>query len=186
MYKILDIKIVKDVVGFFADEVEKYTDARGGRYRPGLTAVTAHVGMGKDVGTTPDGRLSGTPLAGGISPAPGSDRNGPTAGAKSVAKMDLTRFGKGTIFNQTFSPMLFESRKGTRKFIDHIRTYFDLGGMHIQFNVIERETLLDAQANPEMYRGLVVRVAGYSALFVNLSKEVQNQIIARTEHIRNT
>jgi formate C-acetyltransferase len=138
--------------------------------------------MGKDVGATPDGRLSGTTLAGGISPSPGTDRKGPTASAKSVAKLDFTRFGKGMIFNQTFSPFVLESKANIRKFVDYIRAYFGLGGMHIQFNVISRETLREAQANPEKYRNLVVRVAGYSALFVNLSRDVQDQIIARTEH----
>lgn len=176
-------EIVKDVLETFADELEKYSNGRGGGFRPGLTAVTAHVGMGKDVGATPDGRLSGTTLAGGISPADGVDRKGPTAAAKSVAKIDLARFGKGTIFNQTFSPLFFQSDRAIRKFIDHIRAFFDLGGMHIQFNVVSPNTLRDAQAHPEKYRNLVVRVAGYSALFVELSKEVQDQVIARTEHV---
>ena len=175
-------EIVKDVVETFADEVEKYTNYRGGPFRPGLTAVTAHVGMGKDVGATPDGRLSGRPLAGGITPSPGTDRKGPTASARSVAKLDFTRFGKGMIFNQTFSPSVFGSKEDIARFVDYIRAYFGLGGMHIQFNVISRETLRQAQANPEGYRDLIVRVAGYSALFVNLSRDVQDQIIARTEH----
>jgi formate C-acetyltransferase len=176
-------EIVKDVLETFADDLEKYTNGRGGKFRPGLTAVTAHVGMGHDVGATPDGRLSGTTLAGGISPVDGADRHGPTAAAKSVAKIDLARFGKGTIFNQTFSPLFFQSEKAVRKFIDHIRAYFDLGGMHIQFNVISPDTLRDAQVHPEKFRNLVVRVAGFSALFVELSKEVQDQVIARTEHV---
>ena len=174
--------IVKDVIETFADEVEKHTNYRGGPFRPGLTAVTAHVGMGQDVGATPDGRLSRTTLAGGISPTDGTDVNGPTATARSVTKFDLARFGKGMILNQTFSPALFQSKRATEKLVAYIRGYFDLGGLHIQFNVITRETLLEAQAHPLEFKHLVVRVAGYSALFVNLSKDVQDQIIARTEH----
>jgi formate C-acetyltransferase len=174
--------IVKDVIETFADEVEKYTNYRGGTFRPGLTAVTAHVGMGQDVGATPDGRLSRTTLAGGISPTDGTDRNGPTATARSVTKFDLARFGKGIILNQTFSPVLFQSKRTAEKLVSYIRGYFGLGGMHIQFNTITGETLRKAQAQPAEFRHLVVRVAGYSALFVNLSKDVQDQIIARTEH----
>jgi pyruvate formate-lyase/glycerol dehydratase family glycyl radical enzyme len=174
--------LVKEVVETFADELEKYTNFRGGIFRPGLTAVTAHIGMGEDVGATPDGRLSGSALASGISPVPGTDRSGPTASARSVAKVDLTRFGKGMIFNQTFSPFVFGPGETIGKFVDYIRGCFDSGGMHVQFNVISRETLRQAQAEPEKYGTLLVRVAGYSALFVDLSRDVQDQIMARTEH----
>jgi pyruvate formate-lyase/glycerol dehydratase family glycyl radical enzyme len=174
--------IVKRVVESFADEAEKYTNCRGGRFRPGLTAVTAHVGMGREVGATPDGRRAETTLAGGISPYSGTDKHGPTASAKSIAKVDFVRFGKGMIFNQTFSPFVIETTDGLSKFVNFFLAYFDLGGMHVQFNVITREKLLEAQAKPSKYRSLVVRVAGYSAIFVNLSKEVQDQVIQRTVH----
>jgi pyruvate formate-lyase/glycerol dehydratase family glycyl radical enzyme len=174
--------IVKQLVESFADEAERYTNGRGGRFRPGLTAVTAHVGMGKEVGATPDGRRAKTPLAGGISPYSGTDMNGPTASAASVAKVDFVRFGKGMIFNQTFSPSALETVEGLSKFVDYFLAYFDLGGMHVQFNVITKEKLLEAKAKPAEYRGLVVRVAGYSAIFVNLSEEVQDQVIQRTVH----
>ena len=174
--------LVKEVVESFANETKKYTNARGGCFRPGLTAVTAHVGMGHDVGATPDGRLAGTALAGGISPCAGTDKRGPTASAVSVAKIDLIRFGKGMIFNQTYSPFLLEASEDLAKFVAFFMAYFELGGMQIQFNVISRNKLLEAQAKPDENRHLVVRVAGYSALFVNLSKEVQDQVIARTVH----
>jgi formate C-acetyltransferase len=172
--------LVKFVIETFADEIEKYTSSRNGKFRPGLTAVTAHVGMGMNVGATPDGRLARATLADGISPFQGTEKNGPTAVINSVTKLDLARFGKGIILNMAFLPSLLESQKGIKSFIDLIRTYCELGGLHIQFNVINKETLLDAQKNPEKYRNLVVRVAGYSAEFVKLSPEVQNQIIART------
>jgi formate C-acetyltransferase len=174
--------IVKDVIETYADEIERYTNGRGGKFRPGLTAVTAHVGMGKDVGATPDGRLAETTLADGISPFQGTDKSGPTAVINSVTKLDLARFGKGIILNLAFLPMVLSTQKGIKGFIDLVRTYCDLGGLHVQFNVINKETLLDAQKHPENYQNLVVRVAGYSALFVKLSTEVQNQVIARTTH----
>jgi formate C-acetyltransferase len=172
--------LVKYVIETFADEIEKYTTSRNGKFRPGLTAVTAHVGMGMHVGATPDGRLARATLADGISPFQGTEMNGPTAVINSVTKLDLARFGKGIILNMAFLPSLLESQKGIKSFIDLIRTYGELGGLHIQFNVINKETLLDAQKHPEKYRNLVVRVAGYSAQFTKLSPEVQNQIIART------
>lgn len=174
--------LIKDLLDYYADQVEKYRNTRGGCFRPGLTAVTAHVGMGKDVGATPDGRLAQEALNDGISPYPGTDVKGPTAVAVSVSQIDFVRFGKGMILNQTFSPFLLASSKGLRSLVDFIYGYFDLGGMHIQFNVISRETLKKAQKYPQQYKSLVVRVAGYSAIFVDLNHDVQNQIIARTEH----
>ena len=175
-------RLVSEAVELFADEADTYQNFRGGVFRPGLTAVTAHVGMGADVGATPDGRFAGTPLAGGISPYAGTDRNGPSASAGSVAKIDMVRFGKGIIYNQSYSPFLLEKSEDLARFVDFFMTYFELGGMHIQFNIIDRDTLLDAQTHPEKYQDLVVRVAGYSALYTNLSREVQNQIIQRTVH----
>ena len=132
-------------------------------------------------GATPDGRLAHTPVADGIGPMAGRDVNGPTATANSVARIDHGIASNGTLLNQKFHPSALQGEKGLADFGNLIRTYFDNKGMHMQFNVIDRETLIDAQKNPDKYRALVVRVAGYSALFTTLSKNLQDDIIRRTE-----
>jgi len=137
--------------------------------------------LGAQTGATPDGRLAKTPIADGVSPAAGRDVNGPTASANSVAKLDHYIASNGTLFNMKFHPSALEGTSGLESFVALIRGYFDQKGSHVQFNVVSRETLIEAQKNPEKYKGLVVRVAGYSALFTTLSKSLQDDIINRTE-----
>ncbi len=132
-------------------------------------------------GATPDGREAGRPLSEGISPVQGADREGPTAVIKSVAKMDQVRTG-GTLLNQKLTPRLLADDAGLESFVRLVRTYFMLDGHHIQFNVVDAATLRKAQADPEAYRDLIVRVAGYSDYFCDLSQALQDEIIARTEH----
>ncbi|MGI6180897.1 MAG: glycyl radical protein [Agathobaculum sp.] len=168
-------------VDLFLDELAKHKNSRGGHFVAGLTAITANISFGKNVAATPDGRNAGTPLAEGISPAPGRDVKGPTAAMRSVAALDHTRIMKGVIYNQKFNPTVLETPEGVAKFTALLRGYCEIKGAQVQFNVIDRQTLIDAQEHPEQYRDLVVRVAGYSAFYTELSREVQNQIIVRTE-----
>lgn len=182
-----------DEIDLFAREIAytytkpllKYKNPRGGQFQAGLYPVSANVPLGAQTGATPDGRLSGMPIADGVSPSAGRDTNGPTASANSVSKLDHGIASNGTLFNQKFHPSALSGDEGLHKFVDLIRTYFDKKGMHMQFNVVSRETLLDAQKHPENYRHLVVRVAGYSALFTTLSKSLQDDIIRRTEQAFN-
>jgi formate C-acetyltransferase len=171
----------RDVANSYTKEVEKYKNPRGGVFQAGLYPVSANVPLGAETGATPDARLAYTPLADGIGPASGRDVKGPTATANSVAKLEQSVASNGTLLNQKFHPSALAGMSGLTKFVALIRSYFDKKGMHVQFNVVTRETLLDAQKNPEKYKTLVVRVAGYSALFTTLSRSLQNDIIARTE-----
>lgn len=161
--------------------LERYGNPRGGMYQAGLYPVSANVPLGAQTGATPDGRLAFTPIADGVSPAAGRDEKGPTAAANSVARLDHYIASNGTLFNMKFHPSALEGRAGLESFVALIRGYFDQKGSHMQFNVVSRETLRDAQKHPERYRSLVVRVAGYSALFTTLSKSLQEDIINRTE-----
>lgn len=156
-------------------------NTRGGTYRINLLPTTCHVYFGSVIGATPDGRKAGTPLSEGISPVQGADRKGPTAVLKSAAKMDHVRTG-GTLLNQKFTPSLLADEAGIDRLSHLVRSYFTLGGHHIQFNVVDAATLRHAQAHPEEHRDLIVRVAGYSDYFLDLSKALQDEIIARTEH----
>jgi len=156
-------------------------NTKGGFYRIDLLPTTCHVYFGSITGATPDGRKAWTPLSEGISPVQGADRQGPTAVLKSAAKMDHVRTG-GTLLNQKFTPRLLEGEKGIDNLAHLVRTYFKLGGHHIQFNVVDAATLRDAQAHPENHRDLIVRVAGYSDYFCDLGRALQDEIIARTEH----
>ena len=165
----------------YCEIVEKHTNPRGGQFQAGIYPVSANVLYGKDVGALPTGRLAKTPLGDGVSPRAGKDVNGPTAAANSVSKLDHALASNGTLYNQKFLPAALAGDNGLKNFAALIRGYFERKGMHIQFNVVDRETLLDAQKNPDNYKNLVVRVAGYSAHFVRLAKEVQDNIIARTE-----
>lgn len=165
----------------YCKEVEKYTNPRGGQFQAGIYPVSANVLFGKDVAALPDGRLAKMPLADGVSPRAGKDVNGPTAAANSVAKLDHFSASNGTLYNQKFLPAALSGDKGLQTFSALVRSYFDHKGMHVQFNVIDKETLLAAQRDPDSYRDLVVRVAGYSAQFTVLAKEVQDDIISRTE-----
>ena len=171
----------RDVANTYTKEVEKYKNVRGGIYQAGLYPVSANVPLGAATGATPDGRLAYTPLADGIGPASGRDVKGPTATANSVAKLEQGVASNGTLLNQKFHPSALAGMSGLTKFVALIRSYFDQKGMHMQFNVVTRETLIDAQNNPEKYKTLVVRVAGYSALFTTLSRSLQNDIINRTQ-----
>ena len=173
--------IGREVAYTYTKPVERYENPRGGRYHAGLYPVSANVPLGMQTGATPDGRLAGAPIADGVSPTAGCDVNGPTASANSVAKLDHGIASNGTLFNMKFHPSALKGASGIEGFISLIRAYFDQKGMHVQFNVVSRETLRDAQRNPENYKNLVVRVAGYSALFTSLSKSLQDDIINRTE-----
>jgi len=161
--------------------MERYSNPRGGMFQAGLYPVSANVPLGAQTGATPDGRLAGTPVADGVSPAAGRDVNGPTAAANSVARLDHGIASNGTLFNQKFHPSALKGRAGLENFVSLVRSFFDQKGSHMQFNVVSRETLLDAQANPQNHRDLIVRVAGYSALFTTLSRSLQDDIISRTE-----
>lgn len=166
----------------YAELVEQHETIRGGVYQPGFYTVSAHVPMGANVGATPDGRHAGTPLAdGGLSPTAGRDRRGATAVLQSVSKLDLKLASNGTLLNMKFLPSFFAGDQALDKFVLLLRGFCRLHIPHVQFNVVSAETLRAAQANPEEYRSLVVRVAGYSAYFTELDKELQNEIISRTE-----
>ncbi|VTQ52209.1 4-hydroxyphenylacetate decarboxylase large subunit [Campylobacter jejuni] len=165
----------------YCQEVEKYTNPRGGQFQAGIYPVSANVLFGKDVAALPDGRMAKEPLADGVSPRQGKDTQGPTAAANSVAKLDHFIASNGTLYNQKFLPSSLAGEQGLRHFSGLVRNYFDKKGMHVQFNVIDRKTLIEAQNNPQQHQDLVVRVAGYSAQFVVLAKEVQDDIISRTE-----
>lgn len=173
--------IMQDVFKRFYRTVDGRRTARGGTYRINMLPTTCHVYFGSVIGATPDGRLAGMPLSEGISPVQGVDLNGPTAVIKSASKMDHLLTG-GTLLNMKFTPRILEGNKGLDSLAQLIRSYFILDGHHIQFNVIDAETLREAQNNPEQYRSLIVRVAGYSDYFNNLSEQLQNEIIARTAH----
>ena len=171
----------RDVAYTYTKPLQEYRNPRGGMFQAGLYPVSANVPLGAQTGATPDGRLAHMPVADGVSPSAGKDVKGPTAAANSVAKLDHGIASNGTLFNQKFHPTALSGEKGLENFVALIRSYFDQKGSHMQFNVVDRETLLDAQAHPDQYRHLVVRVAGYSALFTTLSKSLQDDIIRRTE-----
>jgi formate C-acetyltransferase len=159
----------------------QHTNPRGGMFHAGLYPVSANVPLGHQAGASPDGRLANTPIADGVGPMSGRDVKGPTATANSVARLDLGDASNGTLLNQKFHPSALAGEMGLEKFVAYLRGFFDQKGMHVQYNVVSRETLLDAQAHPENYKTLVVRVAGYSALFTTLSRSLQDDIINRTE-----
>jgi pyruvate-formate lyase len=161
--------------------IDGRSNTKGGTYHINLLPTTCHVYFGSVVGATSDGRKAGRPVSEGISPVQGADRHGPTAVIKSVAKMDHVRTG-GTLLNQKFTPKLLSDDGGLDKLVHLIRTFFKLDGHHIQFNVVDAATLRAAQQNPEQYRDLIVRVAGYSDYYCDLSAALQEEIIARTEH----
>jgi pyruvate formate-lyase/glycerol dehydratase family glycyl radical enzyme len=167
----------------YCEEVAKYSTPRGGTFQPGFYTVSAHVPLGHNVGATPDGRLGYTPLAdGGLSPVAGRDVKGPTAVLRSVSKIDQKLASNGSLLNLKFLPSFFKQENALEWFAAFLRGFVDLNISHVQFNVVSAETLREAQTHPEEFRSLVVRVAGYSAYFVELDKEVQDEIIRRTEH----
>ena len=169
---------------FYGREVEKYENVRGGRFQPGSYTVSAHVPLGAACGATADGRMAGEQLAdGGLSPMVGRDTNGPTASLQSVSKLKNELNTNGRLLNVKFSPSVLSDEAGLQKLSAYLRGFSHLGIQHVQFNVVDRKTLLDAQEHPENYKNLVVRVAGYSAMFVELSRAIQDDIINRTEHV---
>jgi formate C-acetyltransferase len=163
------------------EAVDGRPDARGGRYRVEMLPTTCHVYFGSVTGAMPDGRKAGLPLSEGISPVQGADRHGPTAVIKSAARMDHVKTG-GTLLNMKFAPGLVNTDDGLDKWAHLVRSYFKMAGHHVQFNIVTAETLRKAQAQPDQHRDLIVRVAGYSDYFCDLSGELQQEIIARTEH----
>ena len=167
----------REVAYTYSKPLQKYNNPRGGKFQAGLYPVSANVPLGGQTGATPDGRYAHTPVADGVSPSAGKDVKGPTAAATSVSRLDHFIVSNGTLFNQKFHPSALSGREGLEKFVALIRGYFDQKGMHMQFNVVDRQTLLDAQEHPEKYKHLVVRVAGYSALFTTLSRSLQDDII---------
>lgn len=172
--------LMKKIFNYFLDSVTGRPNMRGGTYRVDMLPTTCHVYFGDVMIASPNGRLAHKPVSEGISPEKGADINGPTAVIKSCAKMDHLKTG-GTLLNQKFTPAVVAGEQGLNHMADLIRTYFDMDGHHIQFNVVGRDTLLAAQKNPEEYRDLIVRVAGYSDYFRNLDKPLQDEIIERTE-----
>jgi trans-4-hydroxy-L-proline dehydratase len=170
-----------DVFEIYYDAVNGRPDSRGGIHRINMLPTTSHVYFGSVIGATPDGRKAFKPLSEGISPSQGVDRQGPTSVIKSASKIDHLRTG-GTLLNQKFAPQFFEDEESYNCLTALIRSYFALDGHHIQFNVVNASTLREAQKHPELYRDLIVRVAGYSDYFNDLGEDLQNEIILRTEH----
>jgi formate C-acetyltransferase len=173
--------VMRHIFEIYFNAVDGRRNTKGGEYHINLLPTTVHIYFGSVTGATPDGRMAGAPLSEGVSPVQGADHKGPTAVIRSVAKMDHVRTG-GTLLNQKFTPQVLNSEEGMNKLVQLIRTYFRLDGHHIQFNVVDAATLHLAQQHPEQYRSLIVRVAGYSDYFCDLSKTLQDEIIARTEH----
>lgn len=175
--------IAAKIFRHYAKELEKYTNVRDGQFIPGAYTVSAHIPLGEAVGATPDGRKAQEQLAdGGLSPMVGRDRLGPTAVLKSVSKLDNCLTVNGSLLNLKFQPNTLKGPVGLNKFADFLMAFTKLKIQHVQFNVQSKQTLLDAQKHPEKYAGLLVRVAGYSAFFVDLNRNIQNDIIARVEH----
>jgi len=173
--------VMRSLFELYFRAIDGRPNARGGTYRINLLPTTCHIYFGAVTGATPDGRRAWTPVSEGISPVQGADRHGPTAVLMSAAKMDHVRTG-GTLLNQKFTPSLLEGEKGVDTLVALIRSYFSMGGHHIQFNVVDAATLRDAQVHPGDHRDLIVRVAGYSDYFCDLGRALQDEIIARTEH----
>ena len=173
-------KMVVELTDAFFDELDNHSNPRGGKFTAALYSVTAQIGLGNKTGATPDGRHARQPLSDGLSPGYGCDVSGPTAALKSITKINLERAIDGVIVNQRLSPSVLKSAGGRKKFAALLRAFVELGGFHWQFNVISTDVLRAAQANPDDYGDLVVRVAGYSALFTALSPKAQESIIART------
>ncbi len=177
--------IYREMTHFIADNVQTWKDARGGTYSFNVHSQTVNISHGQVCGATPDGRRAGEPFCDNASPMMGRDTSGPTATVKSVASMGQEAFHDGALFNLRFDPKGVEGENGLAAIEGVIKTYFEHGGEHIQINVVDKETLLDAQVNPEMHKGLMVRVAGYMAYFTELDKSAQDTIIYRTAHFSN-
>jgi formate C-acetyltransferase len=183
-------KLICEAYDVYIDEIKKYHNTRygrgpiGGTYYAGTSSISANVGQGMGTLATPDGRKAHTPLAEGCSPSHAMDVNGPTAVFKTVAKLPTHEITGGVLLNQKVTPQILEKETDRTKLVYLIRTFFNrLNGYHVQYNVVSRATLLDAQLHPEKHRDLIVRVAGYSAFFNVLSRQTQDDIIARTEQV---
>jgi len=174
-------EVMVDIFNAYYAEVNGRPNTKGGVYRINMLPTTCHVYFGSVIGASAEGRRAWEPLSEGISPVQGMDLQGPTAVIKSASKLDHARTG-GTLLNLKFTPQVLEGEEGLDKLAQLVRSYFKLGGHHIQFNVVSAKTLRSAQAEPEKYRDLIVRVAGYSDYFCDLSEALQEEIIARTEH----
>jgi formate C-acetyltransferase len=181
--------LVAEAYSYFTQTIETLHNTRygrgpiGGGYYPGTSSISANVPSGSEVGATPDGRHAGAPLAEGCSPSGGTDLLGPTAVFNSVGKLPAEDIFGGILLNQKLSPSVIAKKEDKRKLEGLVRTFFDdLKGWHVQYNIVSRDTLLAAKKDPERYRDLVVRVAGYSAYFRDLAPDTQDDIIARTEH----
>jgi formate C-acetyltransferase len=172
--------IAREVLQNYCSKVRRYRNRRGGPYTPGAFSISAHVALGASVLATPDGRKAGEPLSDACSPSQGMCKKGPTATYKSLAKLDHLAVTNGTLLNMKFDVLSFRSDDSVRKFADMLRAYMDMGGFHAQFNIVDPVLLRDAQKNPEKYPDLYVRVAAYVALFAQLGKEVQNEVISRS------
>lgn len=173
--------IARNITSLYADDVNRYPNPRGGHFVAGMYSVSANVPIGTFIGAMPNGRKAWTPVAEACSPAHGCEKCGPTQSAMSVAALDHVPITNGTQYNQKYHPSALAGEKGLESLANLIETFFARGGFHIQFNVVSKETLLAAQADPEKYRNVVVRVAGYTAFFVDLPRETQDDIIDRTE-----
>ena len=175
--------LVRDYLTYIAETVQEYDDSRGGKYSFCNLSQTVNISHGEMTGATPDGRKAYEPFSDNSSPVMGRDISGPTATVKSVGAINQTAFHDGALFNLRFDPRGIQGEKGLEIVEGVIKTYFDNGGEHIQINVVDNETLIDAQKNPEKHRGLMVRVAGYMAYFTELDKAAQDTIIDRTAHL---
>jgi formate C-acetyltransferase len=175
--------IGREVEDFIKSFAHNYTNLHGGKLSVVYVPITKHVPFGRAVGALPNGRKAGDALSDGISPSQGADTQGPTATLMSLANTTESKFVEveSRLFNMKLSPQSVAGDLGTRKLASLIRTWCDLKLWHMQFNIVNSQTLIAAQKNPEKYRNLLVRVAGYSAYFVDLSKDLQNEIIARAE-----
>lgn len=178
--------VYKEMVDFIAEHVQQWHDARGGYYAFGIDSQTMNIPHGQATGALPDGRKAGEPFCDASSPMMGRDLHGPTATVKSVASMVDEKLHEGALYNLRFDPKGVQGEKGLNIIEGVIKTYFDDGGQHIQINVVDNETLKKAQKNPENYKGLMVRVAGYMAYFTELDKSAQDTIIYRTAHLTDT
>jgi formate C-acetyltransferase len=171
------VRVYEDLV----KAIDNRPNTRGGRTRLNMLSTTCHNYFGSVCGATPNGRMAYFAISDGTSPAHGADSKGPSAVIKSLGKLDQTKSG-GTLLNVRFVPNLLRRDEDLKKFASFVRTYFKFGGHHIQFNIVDTETLLDAQKHPDLYKDLLVRVAGYSDYFNDMTEQLQNEIIARTEN----
>jgi len=173
--------LARDTGRAFCNSIQSRMTTRNGSYHGALFSVSMYIPQGEVLGATPDGRKAGYMISDGVSPTQNRDINGPTAAMKSVARLDHALCYNGTLYNMKFTPDFFDTESRRKKFISMVDTYFKMGGFHVQYNVVSRETLEDAKVNPMQHRDLIVRVAGYSAYFIELDPFVQDEVIARTE-----